>query len=487
MTVLSYLTFFHNYWNPPYVFWDENYHIASAQKYLHGVYFMEQHPPLGKLLVAAGEVMFHPNARTDQFLGTDYGTNFPPGFSFVGYRFFSAFLSWLAAPLFFLIFYLLSRRNPLTACLLSFLYIFDNALVVHARGAMLEGPLLFFVALHLLVFFLLLEYRRASLGVFIGLSLAFGASLGLVLTTKVLGLILILLIPALLWKMRNDWGRTARFAGFALGAFLLVYCSVWYVHFALGSKVNPDLPDNGYYQASDAYQLILIKGQSASPMAFPTMLVDSLKFVGHYNAGAPRLDLCKIDENGSPFYFWPLGARSINYRWETPEGKSYRYLYLQSNPVVWWSVLLGLFVASAMLLASVFFPPRQPLRHRFLMALFVGIYICYMIAVSRISRVMYLYHYFIPLQLGMIVLALVIGELQTVGRKAISENARSIGLIAFAALIFLSFQFYRPLTYYEPMSDEQVTRRAILPLWELHCVNCDANSPLVIPSKRPGE
>jgi len=49
---VSYFTYFKNYDYPPSVFWDENYHIASAQKYLTGVMFMEAHPPLGKLFVA---------------------------------------------------------------------------------------------------------------------------------------------------------------------------------------------------------------------------------------------------------------------------------------------------------------------------------------------------------------------------------------------------------------------------------------------------
>ena len=49
---VSYFTYFKNYDYPPSVFWDENYHIASAQKYLTGVMFMEAHPPLGQLFVA---------------------------------------------------------------------------------------------------------------------------------------------------------------------------------------------------------------------------------------------------------------------------------------------------------------------------------------------------------------------------------------------------------------------------------------------------
>ncbi len=481
---LSFFTFFWRYWQPPYVFWDENYHIASAQKYIHGVYFMEQHPPLGKLLVALGEVMLHPNDKTDQFLGTDYGTNFPPGFSFVGYRFFSALLSWWAAPLFFLIFYWITRRNPLAACLLSFLYIFDTALIVHSRGAMLEGPLLFFTALLILTFFLLydLPQKRST---FIWLSVLFGVALGLALTTKVLALIFILLIPPLLWKMRKRMDRIGAFLGISFAAFLLVYCSVWEIHFSLGKTINPQLPDQGYYQASDQYKAILTARRTSSFFAFPVLLRDSLKFVTHYNNGAPRLDLCKEDENGSPWFFWPLGARTINYRWETPGDGNYRYLYLVPNPVIWGAAFIGLALAASMLLAQVFFPPKKPLQRPFLLAVFLGIYICFFIAVSRIDRVMYLYHYFIPLQISFVLLGLVYEELQTVGRRIITLDGRTTGLMVLAGAMFLGFLAYRPFAYYQPMSDAQVTRRAIVPLWELHCVNCQNQSLLVVPTKKP--
>ncbi|MGB5476160.1 MAG: phospholipid carrier-dependent glycosyltransferase, partial [Thermoanaerobaculia bacterium] len=49
VTTLAYFSYVHGYWNPPHLFWDENYHIASAQRYLNGTFFMEPHPPLGKL------------------------------------------------------------------------------------------------------------------------------------------------------------------------------------------------------------------------------------------------------------------------------------------------------------------------------------------------------------------------------------------------------------------------------------------------------
>ena len=479
---LSFLTYFQNYTYPPALFWDENYHIASAQKYLSGVYFMEPHPPLGKLLIALGEKLVHPNNQpTDSFLTTDYARELPAGFSFAGYRFFPSLLGWLAAPLLYLILLLL-LRNPPSAAVFSFLYVFDNALIVHTRGAMLDSMLIFFCLLAILAFLLQIEWRHHRTK-FLMASLLFGAAFGAAATTKETGMILLLLPFFLGWKLRPDRDAIARGMLTALIAFAVVFVSVWYTHFALGSRVEPTLPDQGFYQASDAYKNILINGRNRSPAAFPVMLRDSLKFMGHYARGVPRLDLCKRDENGSAFFTWPLGARSINYRWETPDGSAYRYLYLQSNPVVWWVSFAGVLVALSLLVASVLVPFRKPLASRFMLTVFTTMYVCYMIAISQLGRVMYLYHYFLPLLFSFIILALVARELKQLGPVRLTEQGRKISLLVFGFLIFAAFQYYSPFTYYRPLTDAQFARRNIFPAWELTCVHCERVNGLAIPCK----
>ena len=62
--IVSYFTYFHRYPSPAAPFWDENYYIPDAQKYLNGIFFMDIHPPLGKMLIALGEWLLHPNAIT---------------------------------------------------------------------------------------------------------------------------------------------------------------------------------------------------------------------------------------------------------------------------------------------------------------------------------------------------------------------------------------------------------------------------------------
>lgn len=479
--LLSYLTYFHGYWNPPAVFWDENYHIASAQKYLNGVYFMEQHPPLGKLLIALGEKIVNANPVDNAFVNTDYASDFGNNFSFAGYRFFPVLFAWLTAGLFYGIFLILTRQ-PLWATLLSFLYIFDNALIVHLRGAMLESTLLFGIAASILLFLLLLKYKDRH-DYFRVIALWFGVALGAIFTTKLLGLIMILLIPAALVRLYPNWRSIRTLLLFGGLGLVVTYVGVWHVHFSLGRSINPALPDAGYYQASPVYKEILARGRTRSPAAFPVMLRDALKFVSHYNRGTPRLDLCKIDENGSPFYFWPFGARSINFRWETPNGFAHRYLYLQSNPAVWWGSLMGVLVAAFLLLGYLIGTPRPQLKNPYLLLVFFGLYASYMIAVSRIDRVMYLYHYFIPLFFAFILVGLVFLEIDRFWKFMLNQERKTWILLVFGFVIFGMFQFYRPLTYYEPLSKEQFQRRAFFSLWELECIGCPQKSGLVIPNK----
>ena len=473
IALLSFFTYVYNFSTPQAFFWDENYHIASAQKYLSGVFFMEQHPPLGKLMVALGEKVLDLNERDDSFITTDYARNPPEGFSFTGYRLFPVLLAWLTAPLLFWCFFLLTR-HLLSSTIFSFLYVFDNAFIVHMRGAMLESTLLFFMTATILAFLLLREWKDVPRK-FPWASLLFGAAFGCVMTTKLVGLILILLVPAIAWLLRRRWEQFAKFGLLALAGFLVTYVGVWHTHFALGSRVIPQLPDDGYYQASPAYVNILESGRNASPLAFPVMLRDSLKFVSHYNAGVPVLDLCKEDENGSPFFFWPFGARAINYRWETPNGQEYRYLYLQSNPVAWGLGLAGVLLAFTLLLSGLVSPPKQGLRNKAMLVTFFALYVCYMLAMSQIDRVMYLYHYFPPLLFSFFLFALAFTEIRQFGGWALTENRRNATLITLAVLVFAGFQFYRPLSYYEPLNDDQFRARAIFPLWDLQCVNCEEN------------
>ena len=293
----------------------------------------------------------------------------------------------------------------------------------------------------------------------------------------------ILYIP-LLWLLFRDDASRRSVRGLvvynAVG-FLFVFVAVWQTHFALASSVNPALPEQGYYQASDEYKRILSAGENRRIGHFGVMLRDSMTFVRHYQRGVPKLDLCKSGEDGSPWFLWPIGARAINYRWETEGGDEsalYQYLYLQSNPVGWFFGFLGVCLAAALLLASFLLPLRRRLENRFTLAVFLGLWVAYMAAISRLDRVMYLYHYFLPLLFSYVLFGLVVLEIRQIAGWRIDNRRRLVALSLCASVLFGSYWFYRPLTYYEPITDTQFMKRSFVRLWDLHCVRCDQTSLL---------
>ncbi len=477
----AFFTYFYKYENPPFFFWDENFHVAAAQKYLNGVYFMEQHPPLGKLLIALGEKIFQSNPANNQFVGTDYGSTLPAGFSFKGYRFFPALLAWLAAGLFYFVL-LKIFGEPLIATIGSSLYVFDNALPVHFRGAMLDGMQLFFVLLTILAFLSLTLNQKWQKIPWIW-SILFGLGFGAVITTKLNGMVLVLLVPAIFISWWPNWRLFFKSMGIAFLAFSFIFLAVWSTHFALSKTIDPALPDKGYYQASAEYKAILDSGKSFSLLDLPVMLRDSFKFVPFYNRGVPQLNLCKYGENGSPPFMWPLGARSINFRWSREFDRT-SYLYLQCNPAVWLCSLIGVLGSLLLVTSRFFFKEANPPKRIFLITTLLTLYISYMGAMVTISRVMYLYHYLIPLVIGMILFPLFLDEIHQLGILPFSGTAKKLAFGTIAVLIIFTHNYFAPLTYYRGLTDREVKERAWLKIWDLRCATCEPVNEMAVPFKK---
>lgn len=471
----SFFTYFVRYNYPPSVFWDENYHIASAQKYIDGVMLMEVHPPLGKLFIALGEYLVQPNKSLDthKFTETDYIKDFPLGYSFAGVRLFPSLFAWLSAIIFFFILYFLSK-NPHISAIFSALYVFDNALIVHSRGAMLEGSHLFFILLSILYFCYLISrnHRVKNVSYFI-----LGALIGLSVMIKATGAITFLLFLFLFaydHKERFYNWRKNIFSLFKIFSAKLIitiigisaiFFPVWYIHFSLGKTVANDK----FYSASEEYKSIIAGGGTANPLNFVVMLRDNLKYMANYNKGVPRLDVCKPDENGSYPLVWPVGDKSINYRWEKND-QGVRYLYLQSNPVIWFSALIGVILSLALIVSK--FVYKLELKNKrtfYLLTCFTAMYVSYMAIMLRIGRVMYLYHYFIPLIFSFIILFLVFNYIA--GEYLRNNKRGGYGLLAlFLFAVIASYQFYSPLTYYKPLKTDEFNQRTWFDFWKLKSI-----------------
>ncbi|WP_341936403.1 phospholipid carrier-dependent glycosyltransferase [Marinimicrobium sp. C2-29] len=468
-----------NYTSPKSMFWDENYHIASAEKYLDGVLFMELHPPLGKMLIAFGEKALGVNDHLDKsaLTRTDYvkGDMLPDGMSFAGFRLASTFLMAFSALLFYGIIWRIIRRTWVAAAFTSLL-IFDNALVVHSRAAMLEGIQLFFILLALYYFTRVITSGEpirlkhyALLGVFIGL----------VVSIKFNGAVLLLLFVMLYgvdqWDnvRRFDWAALFKRLAVTVPAgvlpLLAVFASILYLHIALGDEVV----NNKTYKASDEYLAEVRAGRSHSLPAFYHGFKDNLRYMLEYSDGVARLDICKPGENGSYAIGWPLGNKSINYRWDknTVDGQAQvRYIQIIANPIVWFSVVVGIVLSLGLALSRFVYGQQEkdPRLFYWVMA-FTTLYVSYMIAILQIERVMYLYHYLVPLVFGMLNLAMIFNY---IFREEILAGNRhtmvNVGL--FVLLVIGVFAYFAPFSYGLPMTEDQFEARNWFHLWQMNVV-----------------
>jgi len=475
---VSWVTYFQGYAYPPSPFWDESYHITSAEKYLNKVMFMEAHPPLGKLFIALGEKIINPNKAIDTstLTETDHANKLPKGYSFAGVRLFPALFGWLSAVLFFLVLYMFSKNAHLAA-LFSSLYIFDNAIIVHSRGAMLESTQIFFILIAILYFaYLVTDAKR----IFIRHYAILGALIGLSVMVKITGLILVPLLGFLfIYEHRDKWSQVRTHAWrlvndlvpkilVTLAMMVAVFCIIWYIHISLGTKISGDK----YYKASDAYKQMITAGTVANLSNFPRLVEENLGYMSQYIAGVPKLDVCKPQgENGSSPSNWPLGGKAINYRWDRAADGVAQYLYLQSNPATWFVGFAAIVISITLVIAKVLFGLEIRNKRLFWLILsFVVLYGGYMAMMFRIERVMYLYHYFIPLIFTYILAYLIFNYMFSTERIQKNKPTIYAAVLGCMFVVILIYSFFSPLTYYGSLTKDQFNERTWLEVWQLKAV-----------------
>lgn len=478
--VLSLGIYFPYYGSPQAMFWDENYHIASAQKHIDGVMYMEPHPPLGKMLMAVGEIVFGGNQRIDKskLNETDYltGENAPKEMSYKGWRWPSVVLMALSALFFYGILKEITQREWLALAFTS-LIIFDNALVIHARAAMLEGIQLFFI-LGALYYFTrtVTQFIQGGKAITWKAYAILGVLIGLAFSVKVNAAILLLLFVMLFgvdqWQVIKQWDWLALAKRLAITVpagvipVALIFFSVFYIHIGMGKTIINDRT----YKASPEYINLIRSGKTWSFTTFKLGMRDNWKYMSEYADGVPRLDVCKADENGSFSLHWPLSKKTISYRWdkENIDGREVtHYKYLIGNPIVWFSVLAGIVLSVGLVISRFIY--NNPIKDEPLfmwISAFTTLYVCYMIAMLQIERVMYLYHYLVPLMFGAINLALVFTY---VFRDEVLANNKHTMINAglFAALVIGVFAYFSPFTYGIGLTEAEFELRNWFEFWQL--------------------
>lgn len=433
VTLLAFCTYFLNYDYPPGLFWDETFYIPSAEKYIHHIPFTHDQPPLGQMIIALGEQIINANPNKDTLWLTELNSvqqDLPLDFSFRGYRLVPCFLAVATAPILYLI--LLSLINTVgLGFLFTFFYIFDNAMIVHFRGSMLDGSLMFFILLSILNFISLYKSDRQGNSITWG-DLTLGVLLGCCLMIKLTGCFMMVSLIILLVKKKNILGFIA-----SCSTFIAIFLVVWAIHFFWTHNLSVD---------------------------FIEKIIKNYQFMLKFHQDITPLDLCRKGENGSYPIYWIIGGKTISYRWMSIDDNSYAYLYLVSNPIVWGLSLLGIIISNSFFLSSLLLD--VPIRKLEWIKLILGLWWSYMGGIFLIRRTLYLYHYFPGLMLGLILLYLCFGEMQ------FSAKDKNLLAMAIVCLVVITFQFYSPLTYYQPITDSQLQRRAIIPAWDLECARC---------------
>lgn len=355
-------------------------------------------------------------------------------------------------------------------------------MIMHNRSAMLEGTQIFFILLAVLYFIILYQKKeRLKIKEYLFFGLFIGLSISVKLNSLVVILLLLFLLLKEYWskvltidfkkilaerKMVFDWKSIREFiskAAACIAGILAVFCFFYYLHIASGERVAAER----YYNASEEYKNILNSGQTANPFYFFQLLDEHLAFISHYEKGVPLWDPTKADENGSPALLWPFGYKGINYRW-SKFSKSIQYFYFVGNPIVWYGGLIAIILGLSVIMSRFALGFKVKNQNLFnLIGIFTCLYGGYMAAVLNISRVMYLYHYLIPLVFAMILLYLIY---LYVFEESLKENNKYLlwGTIILAAEVAAVFLFFSPFTYGFPLETTEFVRRMWLKIWYIN-------------------
>jgi dolichyl-phosphate-mannose--protein O-mannosyl transferase len=474
--VLATLNFVVGIGQPAHPFWDEKYYLTAVQRYEDGTVQFASHPPLGLMLITAGDVLLHPNRDIDTSTVGRHKevpeARLPVAYSFVGVRLMSGVFAVIGAVLFFYVMLTLTG-SVVQALLLSNLYVFENAFIVHFRAAHLDAFQLTFALAALLCFIVSVRRDQRSSP---GLEFALGAFCGLAIMVKLNAVLWLLLgLMLLVRRISLGWHAGAKtrllLAGLRDGAVIASGCllsivAVWTIHVAISRQAPlPDSPaaakDKPFI--SNTYQAYLNHERWLSPAVVLAAAQDYTHFMLADLQGLP-----KDDRSGSRPLQWPLHQRAINYRWDSDGGRT-AYTQLTGNLVGWVVADLALVAAVGLLVLQWWRPlPSSDPRRRALMLMLLVMYLVFMSVHAYLGtmRVMYLYHYFLALVLAFCLLPLVLAE---IGDRWHTARAwREPVLAGIAALLLASFAFYAPLSFHRPLTHTQCEWRNVIQ----HIVDC---------------
>ena len=291
------------------MYFDEIYHARTAYEFIHGMSVYEwTHPPLGKLLIAAGVLIF--------------------GMTPFGWRVVPALFGAAMLPVMFLLGKRLFRRRDL-AFLAQALLALDTMHFTQTRIATVDVFIVFFILwmFYFMAVFLqedlLHENWRKLLPPLGACGIAFGLGVASKWTGLYAGAGLALLYFAHLTmaglearekgESRLFWRRAIRLCLFCVGFFVVLPACIYFVSYTPFFRYEQSIrPTYGF---GDAVKTVLQQQES----------------MYGYHSNLTATHLCQ-----STWYEWPFTARSVWFYFTSGEHGKVSNISSTGSPAVWW-------------------------------------------------------------------------------------------------------------------------------------------------------
>lgn len=322
-------------------YFDEIYHARTAYEYLNGLYSYENtHPPLGKILIAAGMKLWGVNPFGWRFMGTLFGVLMIPCF------------------------YLFTRsllRNTLFAAGATIWFAFDFMHFVQTRIATIDVFVTFFI---LLMYYFMYEYLRTEKYGWLG---ACGVTMGFAIASKWTGVYggagLAVLFFAHWWLRYKEAGQLDNIREYQKKFLKTVaFCLVFFVTIPLVIYILSYLP--------------FVDGTGRGLLS--RMLDNQVNMFSYHS---------KVEAThpfSSWWYQWPTMYRPIWYYSGTITDQLKEGISAFGNPLIWWTGIPAFFYCAYLMVM------KKDKRAGFLVTAYLAQYLPWFF----VTRITFIYHYF---------------------------------------------------------------------------------------------
>ncbi|OHT09745.1 dolichyl-phosphate-mannose-protein mannosyltransferase [Tritrichomonas foetus] len=406
ITIISFTTHLLTIGEPSQVVFDEVYFGNFTNNYHRGEYYFDIHPPLGKLLLYAGSLIsrYQPYEVYSK-IGAPLNKT-----EVTKLRIWPASAGAIRAPVLY-IFLKLLDVSPVWCFTASFMISLDNALLVESRMILIDAFLSMFALVTLALTAFMTRHPKHVYLMAVLSGLAAGATVSIKFTGA--GVALTLVIAYFMSYPFSDAFILSFISGIS-GLFL------FFIQFPIHFALLPH-PGTGCPFHPSSFCRGLERGEK-----FPTIPLTSylLKTMLKSN-----LAINVQHSYASKWWQWPFMLGRGTYLWVDKD----RQLWCVGSPAVWYSGLLGLIVW--------IFRTILKADTRKTLFMILGYLISYL-PFMNIKRVMWNYHYFIPLLYSI--------SMGAIAANSIKSNAYIVPALLCAAAA-ACYVIYFPLTYGTPL------------------------------------